>query len=101
MGWKSYVTLSDEVLSGQSGIFAVSLDAIHKGTAPEVYKDPIKFISKTYFTPNLKTIIREVFKALYTDEPTHKIINLVTSFGGGKTHTLATLYHLIKNYESL
>ena len=67
------------------------------GNGREVYKDAPTFFSKTYFTAGLKNIAKTVLKGLNGKEDAeNRVISLQTGFGGGKTHTLISLFHLCK-----
>lgn len=78
--------------------FAVHLDKVRVGNAPDVYKNPKKFFDRTFLTDNLAGLAAEVVRRLsgVTTE-TSAVFNMTTQFGGGKTHALTMLYHLAKN----
>ncbi len=78
--------------------FAVHLDQVHAGRAPDVYQSPRLFFERTYMTQNLTTLATQVIRRLsgLTTE-TSAIFNLATQFGGGKTHSLTLLYHLAQH----
>lgn len=77
-------------------LFAATLGGVHAGSARREYADPSIFFSHTYFTENLKQIIRDVASRLSGgDGPA--VTEMQTPFGGGKTHALLTLYHLIQH----
>ena len=77
--------------------FAVNLQDIHEGQAPIDYKDPKRFFERTYLTRNLKDLAAQTVRRLsgITVE-TSPVFNMATQFGGGKTHTLALLFHLAR-----
>lgn len=76
--------------------FAVHLEQIVSGTAPEDYRDPAKFYVRTFFGQALTDYCRMVLRRLVGETAnTAPVLSLLTQFGGGKTHTLATLYHLV------
>jgi hypothetical protein len=78
--------------------FAVHLDQVQTGGAPEVYQDPRQFFERTYLTRNLTTLAGEVLRRLAGERTeTSAVFNLVTQFGGGKTHALTLLYHLARH----
>ena len=59
------------------------------------YRDPAQFFSRTCFTRALKEHAGMVLRRLSgKTENTAPVLTLVTQFGGGKTHTLASLYHI-------
>jgi len=74
------------------------LDQVIEGRAPEDYKNPERFFSRTYLTKGLAELVCEVVRRLSGERVgASPVINLTTQFGGGKTHALTLLYHLVKN----
>ena len=102
--WYKTVTLRKEVREGRSfspDEFAIALEQVVAGTAPEDYRDPTQFFSRTCFTRALKEHSGMVLRRLSgKTENTAPVLTLITQFGGGKTHTLASLYHLAHNGAS-
>jgi len=103
--WYKVATPRKEVREGRSfnpDEFAIALEQVVAGTAPEDYKDPEKFFSRTCFTRALCEHAGMVLRRLAgKTENTAPVLALITQFGGGKTHTLTALYHLVKNREKL
>ncbi|MGQ9919053.1 MAG: DUF499 domain-containing protein, partial [Bryobacteraceae bacterium] len=96
-------TPRQEVREGRSfnpDEFAIALEQVVAGTAPEDYCNPEQFFSRTYFTRALRDHAGMVLRRLSgrTDN-TAPVLTLITQFGGGKTHTLTTLYHLVSHAE--
>ncbi|MFN8302685.1 MAG: DUF499 domain-containing protein [Saprospiraceae bacterium] len=76
-------------------VFAASLSDVALGNGREVYNNAATFFSKTFFTAGLKVVARRVIKGLDGEEDAeNRVISLQTGFGGGKTHTLISLWHL-------
>lgn len=96
--WYRVVTLRREVREGRSfspDEFAIALEQVVAGTAPEDYRDPVQFFSRTCFTRALTDHAGMVLRRLAGEtESTSPVLTLITQFGGGKTHTLTALYHL-------
>ena len=96
--WYQVVKLRKEVREGRSfspDEFAIALEQVLAGTAPEDYSDPAQFFSRTCFTRALKEHTGMVLRRLSgRTENTAPVLTLITQFGGGKTHTLTALYHL-------
>ena len=96
--WYKTVTPRREVREGRSfspDEFAIALEQIVAGTAPLDYRDPAQFFSRTCFTRALNDHAGMVLRRLAGEtQNTSPVLTLVTQFGGGKTHTLAALYHL-------
>ena len=78
-------------------IFAANLSEVALGTGPAVYTDPTLFFDKTYVTDGLRDISTRVVQALNGEESENRVISLQTGFGGGKTHSLISLYHIAKS----
>lgn len=87
-----------DIRSGKldESVFAANLNDVVMGVGPEVYRDPVTFFKKTYVTAGLRDITKRVVTALNGMETENRVISLQTGFGGGKTHTLISLYHIIK-----
>ena len=98
--WYRVVTLRKEVREGRSfspDEFAIALEQVVAGTAPPDYTDPAQFFSRTCFTRALTEHSGMVLRRLSgRTENTAPVVTLVTQFGGGKTHTLTSLYHLAR-----
>lgn len=99
--WYKVVTPRKEVREGRSfnpDEFAIALEQVVAGTAPEDYRDPAKFFARTCFTRALRDHTSMVLRRLSGQSAnTAPVLTLITQFGGGKTHTLTTLYHLGKS----
>jgi hypothetical protein len=93
-----------DVLSGdlKDAIFAADFGDVvagHSGT-PDVYRDPELFFRNTHPARDLTRIVREVFGALAKSGEPGLALRLSTGFGGGKTHTLLSLWHLARNIDN-
>lgn len=100
--WYQVVTPRDDLRENRpldASEFAVHLDHIfHNAEAvPEVYRVPKKFFERTVLTKSLIGLASQVARRLngITVE-TSAVFNMATQFGGGKTHSLAALYHLAR-----
>ena len=75
--------------------FAIALEQVVAGTAPKDYRDPVEFFARTCFTRALSDHAGMVLRRLAGQTAnTAPVLTLITQFGGGKTHTLASLYHI-------
>mgnify|MGYP005636073269 CR=1 FL=1 len=99
--WYKIATPREDIREGKpldASEFAIHLDQVIEGRAPEDYKNPERFFTRTYLTKGLTEVVCEVIRRLSGERVgASPVINLTTQFGGGKTHTLTLLYHLIKN----
>jgi len=87
-----------DVLSGEltEDRFAANLWKVRLGEAPKDYQDAELFFRRTHLTQGMKALIKEVMERLIHSKG-NSVITLQTPFGGGKTHTLITLWHFFKN----
>jgi len=84
----------EDILAGRLtlDVFAADLWEVHKGRAPDEYRDPTRFFQKTYQTEGLSNLLAVVEKRL-RGEGGDPVIQIQTPFGGGKTHALIAMYH--------
>jgi hypothetical protein len=103
--WYKVATPRKEVREGRSfnpNEFAIALEQVVAGTAPEDYRKPDQFFARTRFTRALREHAGMVLRRLSgRTENTAPVVTLITQFGGGKTHTLTTLYHLGSNGDAV
>lgn len=96
--WYNVATPREDLREGRpldASEFAVHLDHIRDGDAHPDYQNPVRFFERTFLTRNLRAISGEVLRRLngiHTESSA--LYNMTTQFGGGKTHSLALLYHL-------
>ncbi len=99
--WYKVATPRTEVREGRSfnpDEFAIALEQVVAGTAPEDYREPAQFFARTCFTRALREHAGMVLRRLSgKTENTAPVLTLITQFGGGKTHTLTALYHIAKS----
>ncbi|MBZ0291199.1 MAG: AAA family ATPase, partial [Anaerolineae bacterium] len=99
--WYKVVTPRHDLREGkpyEAAEFAVHLDHVRDGRAPEVYQKPREFFERTYLTRNLQSLTVEVIRRLSGEQTqASAVFNLATQFGGGKTHALTLLYHLAEH----
>ncbi len=96
--WYKLVTPRKEVREGRSfnpDEFAIALEQVVTGRAPEDYQKPDQFFARTCFTRALRENAGQVLRRLAgKTENTTPLQALITQMGGGKTHMLTTLWHL-------
>ncbi|MDJ0762800.1 MAG: DUF499 domain-containing protein [Myxococcota bacterium] len=98
--WYKIITPREDLREGKpldASEFAVHLDHVRDGRAPNVYQDPSEFFERTFLTKNLHDLAVQTVRRLNGIKvETSAVFNLSTQFGGGKTHSLTLLYHLAK-----
>src|SRR3989442_8981784 len=101
--WYKVVTPRREVREGRSfspAEFASALEQVVAGTAAKDYAEPKEFFARTVFTTALREHLGMVLRRLDgKTENTAPVMALVTQFGGGKTHALTAMYHLVRKPE--
>jgi len=99
--WYTVVTPRGDLREGRpldAAEFAVHLDKVRDGSAGPDYDDPRRFLERTYLTQTLLTLGSETIRRLSGEvTETSASFNMMTQFGGGKTHALALLYHLARH----
>lgn len=97
--WFKNVKPQKDIQDGHldESVFAANLAEVAADKGREIYRSPEMFFQKTYFTSGLRNIAGRVIKGLNGGQDAeNRVISLQTGFGGGKTHTLISLYHLAK-----
>jgi len=96
--WRQVVEPHADIRLGKfdSSVFAADLGEVMAGRGAVDYRDACTFFSKTYLTEGLSQLVIDVMQRLGGGGKTEPVIQLQTSFGGGKTHTLMTMYHLFQ-----
>ena len=98
--WYQVVTPREDLRENRpldASEFAVHLDHIHQKRANvhRDYLDPERFFDRTYLTSSLLDLTAETVRRLSGIQvETSAVFNMATQFGGGKSHSLTTVYHL-------
>jgi predicted AAA+ superfamily ATPase len=93
--WREVVVPHPDVLNGtfQQSEFAADLTAVRTGRATPEYGDARAFYERTFITEGMGKLLIQVSQRL-NGKGGEPVIQLQTSFGGGKTHTMLAVYHL-------
>ena len=97
--WFKNVTPHKDIQQGilDEAVFAANLGDVASGKGREIYNNPEMFFAKTFLTTGLKTVATRVVRGLNGGaDAGNRTISLQTGFGGGKTHTLISIYHIVK-----
>jgi uncharacterized protein len=94
--WREVVEPHQDVATGDflQAEFAADLGKVYAGSAPSEYRDPQEFFSRTYLTDGLSTLLVGAAKRL-SNAGGDPVVELQTNFGGGKTHSMLALYHMV------
>ncbi len=94
--WREVVTPHRDVASGkyQQAEFAADLWQVYLGEAASEYQDPTEFFRRTFITEGLQKLLSNGVRRIggHGGDP---VVELQTNFGGGKTHSMLALYHLM------
>jgi predicted AAA+ superfamily ATPase len=97
--WHQVVQPRDGLKTGglSLAVFAADLyDVVMQKGARPVYEDLMQFFALTYPTYSLRELAKDVMTRL-VGKNDKAIPQLELTYGGGKTHTLITLRHLVDN----
>ncbi len=100
--WHQVVRLSEDLQNGDLSLsqFAADLYDVVMDEGTDLYRDPKKFFAFTYPTYNMRELAKDVAMRL-AGQNDKAVRQLELTYGGGKTHTLITLYHLFNDPECL
>jgi predicted AAA+ superfamily ATPase len=102
--WYNIIQPHFDIRNGQldESVFAANLAEVSNNAGREVYRSAEVFFSKTYFTAGIRDIAKRVILGLNGGQDSqNRVISLQTGFGGGKTHTLISLYHIANSGKKL
>ncbi|CCW13718.1 Swt1 family HEPN domain-containing protein [Rhodococcus aetherivorans] len=95
--WREVLRPHDDVATGNFHASEFAADLYKVATGGEVdadYADPVEFFRRTYLTEGLRDLIGRAVRRLAGDDNASPVINLQTNFGGGKTHSMLSLWHV-------
>ncbi|MCL5107378.1 MAG: DUF499 domain-containing protein [Chloroflexi bacterium] len=100
--WRDVVRLREDLKSGALTLaeFAADLYEVVMERGSKTYREPAEFFALTYPTYNLRELAKDVVLRL-AGKNDKAVRQLELTYGGGKTHTLITLYHLVNDPSRL
>lgn len=95
--WRDVLRPRVDIARGQyaASEFAADLHEVATGRAAAEYLDPVEFFRRTYLTEGLKDLLRRAARRVSGDRNADPVVNLQTNFGGGKTHSMLAVWHLL------
>ena len=101
--WHQVVQLRDDLKTGDLALHQFAADlyevTMQSGKRP-VYEEPEHFFALTFPTHNLRNLVRDVCLRV-AGKSDKAVRQLELTYGGGKTHTLITLFHLVNDPANL
>ena len=100
--WRDAMPPKQDVAEGSfiEADFAADLQQVCDGTAPAMYGDPLEFFRCTYITRGIRDLLVTTTRRV-NGQGGNPVVQTKTGFGGGKTHSLIALYHLLKSAHEL
>lgn len=102
--WRGVLKPHPDVLSGRfkESEFAANLHSVahETGTTSQEYSDPVEFFRRTFLTSGLKDLLTQAANRVAGGAAAAPVINLQTTFGGGKTHSMLAVWHLFSSVPS-
>jgi predicted AAA+ superfamily ATPase len=95
--WRDVVEPHPDVAAGRyaQAEFAADLGQVARGEAGEEYGNPRRFFERTFLTAGLSDLLVTGLRRLAGQPEGDPVVELQTNFGGGKTHSMLALYHLV------
>ena len=100
--WRDIMQPHPDVAEGryQTAEFAADLAQVSRGEGAFEYRDPVEFFARTYITEGMSGLLVKSLQRI-AGKGGEPVIQLKTAFGGGKTHSMLALYHLVKGGASV
>lgn len=100
--WRDVMKPHPDVAEGRykAAEFAADLAQVARGEGAYEYRDPVEFFARTYVTEGMAGLLVESLKRV-TNQGGEPVIQLKTAFGGGKTHSMLALYHMLHGKTSV
>ena len=95
--WREVIMPHQDVRDGnlRGAEFAADLHYVSLGDGSREYVDPVEFFRRTYLTDGLRDLVTWTARRIGGDRNSPPVVNLQTNFGGGKTHSMLALWHLL------
>jgi predicted AAA+ superfamily ATPase len=95
--WREVIVPHKDVQNGnmRGAEFAADLYFVTRGEASREYLDAAEFFRRTYLTEGLRDLLTAAARRITGDMNASPVWNLQTNFGGGKTHSMLALWHLL------
>ncbi|MDR0721305.1 MAG: DUF499 domain-containing protein [Treponema sp.] len=95
--WRHIAEPHPDVAQGryQQAEFAADLSQVIRGKALREYQDPVEFYERTFITQGMRGMLIKAAQRV-AGKGGEPVIQLKTAFGGGKTHSMLALYHVMR-----
>ena len=95
--WRDVIQPHPDVAQGRykNAEFAADLSQVARGEGAYEYRDPVEFFARTYVTEGMTGLLEQALRRV-SGKDGEPVIQLKTAFGGGKTHSMLALYHMLR-----
>ena len=95
--WRDIMQPHPDVAEGRFKVaeFAADLSQVSQGQGAYEYRDPVEFFARTYVTEGMAGLLVQSLLRI-AGKGGEPVIQLKTAFGGGKTHSMLALYHMVR-----
>jgi len=102
LSWRDIIEPHPDVSQGRykNAEFAADLAQVARGEGSLEYRDPVEFFSRTFITEGMAGLLEQSLKRVCGKDG-EPVIQLKTAFGGGKTHSMLALYHIMRGQISV
>jgi predicted AAA+ superfamily ATPase len=99
--WRDVIEPHPDVAQGRykNAEFAADLAQVARGEGAYEYRDPVEFFARTYVTEGMTGLLEQSLRRVCGKDG-EPVIQLKTAFGGGKTHSMLALYHMMRGRVS-
>ncbi|WP_018214270.1 DUF499 domain-containing protein [Desulfitobacterium hafniense] len=100
--WRDIIEPHPDVAQGRykNAEFAADLAQVARGEGAFEYRDPVEFFARTYVTEGMTGLLEQALRRVCGKDG-EPVIQLKTAFGGGKTHSMLALYHMMRGRVSV
>lgn len=100
--WRDVIEPHPDVAQGRykKAEFAADLGQVSRGEGAYEYRDPVEFFARTYVTEGMAGLLEQSLRRICGKDG-EPVIQLKTAFGGGKTHSMLALYHMMRGTVSI
>ena len=100
--WRTVMQPHPDVAEGRyrAAEFAADLAQVSRGEGAFEYRDPVEFFARTYVTEGMAGLLTESLQRI-AGKGGEPVIQLKTAFGGGKTHSMLALYHMVHSVNNV
>jgi len=102
LSWRDVIEPHPDVAQGRykKAEFAADLAQVARGEGALEYRDPVEFFARTFVTEGMTGLLSQALRRVCGKDG-EPVIQLKTAFGGGKTHSILALYHMMRGTVSV